>query len=540
MQPPTMLVILDGFGYTSNREGNAIAHAHMPMWHKLVNSYPHVLLHASGESVGLLPGYMGNSEVGHLALGAGRIVKSMLKRFHDAIDDGSFFTNKILLERFAKLKENGGALHLMGLLSDGGVHSHEYHLHALIKLAKQCGLEKIYIHAFLDGRDVSPRSAATYLQRLDDVYRIVGCGVTASIHGRFYAMDRDKNWGRTALSYRCLVGAEESTAPISWSEVLGHAYAQGVNDEFVVPVLMVPEGSIKRDDGIVFFNFRPDRAQQLTECFINPNFSEFIPDDLCSTTNSLTFFVTTSLYKEAFTAFKNDVLFKRELVMHTLLDEIATQVYPLGEVPEGTAGNNKINSHKVFIIAETEKYAHVTYFFRGMVDKQLPHEERVLVPSVKMKGYADYPQMSAPLITQYVMHSLEKDPAYFYLINYANADMVGHSGDFKATVQACQVIDQQLEQLYHVVVEQLGGTMFIVGDHGNAEEKIDKIGQPRTAHTTNPVPFVMVNKAHRCGADGNGELEFTPPMHGLTSVAPTILKHLGLTVPDVMEQKKVF
>ncbi len=358
LQPPTLLVILDGFGYSQNREGNAVNSAHMPMWHKLVNSYPHALLHASGEHVGLLPRYMGNSEVGHLTLGSGRVVKSLLKRVNDSIDDGTFFTNKILLERFAKLKASGRALHLMGLLSDGGVHSHERHLHALIKMAKLCGLEKVYVHAFLDGRDVAPRSASVYLQRLDDIYRSLGCGVTASIHGRFYAMDRDKNWGRTAISYRCLIGADESTASIAWSEALGHAYAQGVSDEFVVPVLMAPDGSVKQGDGVVFFNFRPDRARQLTECFIVPNFTEFAREDLCSTTGTLAFYISTSLYKEEFAAFKNDVLFKREQVMHTLLDEIAAQANP----------------HKVFIIAETEKYAHVTYFVRGMVDKPLAHE----------------------------------------------------------------------------------------------------------------------------------------------------------------------
>lgn len=520
--PPTMLVIVDGFGYNPQREGNAVAHAHMPMWHKLAQSYPHALLHASGEHVGLLPGYIGNSEVGHLTLGAGRVVKSHLKRVHDAIDDGSFFSHKGLLECFAKLKAKGGALHLMGLLSDGGVHSHEYHLHALIKLAKQYGLEKVYIHAFLDGRDVLPTSAATYLQRLDDVCRQLGCGTLASLHGRFYAMDRDKNWDRTAVGYRCLAGADECLAGVAWSEILGHAYAQGVTDEFVMPVLINANGAIKQGDGVIFFNFRPDRARQLTESFINPSFTEFTHEDLCSTSGSLTFFASTTLYKEEFAVLKNVVLFKSDAVTHTLLDEIACQAQP----------------HKVFIIAETEKYAHVTYFFRGMVDKQLPHEQRVLVPSVKMKSYAEYPQMSAQIITQYLMHSLEKDPAFFYLVNYANLDMVGHSGDFKATVQACQVIDQQLAILYHLLVEQMGGAMFIVGDHGNAEEKIDSsTGQPRTAHTTNPVPFVMVNKSLLCGAAGKSDLDFDQPKHGLAYVAPTILQHMGLVVPDQMYQE---
>ncbi len=523
-QPPTMLIILDGFGYRKEREGNAIAQANTPFLHKLFNNYPHALLHASGESVGLLPGFIGNSEVGHLTLGAGRIIKSHLKRIHDAIEDGSFFTNKILLDRLAQLRASGKALHLMGLLSDGGVHSHERHLYALLKMAKSAGIEHVFIHAFLDGRDVPPKSAPVYLQRLDEVRSSLDCGILASIHGRFYAMDRDKNWARTAISYRCLVGQEKQGSGSSWSEILSQAYAQGTTDEFVTPALLVREGHIKQGDGIIFFNFRPDRARQLTECFINPTFSEFEPEDLCSTTKSLAFFVSMSLYNESFKAFNNDVLFKNEQINHTLLDELATQNH----------------AHKVFIIAETEKYAHVTYFFRGLVDKQLPNEERVLVPSVKMKSYANHPQMSAPLITQYLVHSLEKKPASFYLVNYANLDMVGHSGDFKATMQACQIIDQQLATIYHTLVEQINGTMFIVGDHGNAEEKIDtETGDPLTAHTTNPVPCIMVNKAQQ-NIYHQGKASFVPPRYGLANVAPTILKHMGLNIPKEMEQTTIF
>lgn len=520
IQSPTMLVILDGFGYSSQQEGNAVASAHMPTWNMLTHCYPHALLHASGQFVGLLPGYMGNSEVGHLTLGAGRVIKSFLKKIHDSIDDGSFFTNKILIDRFTQLKKSGGALHLMGLVSDGGVHSHEYHLYALIRMAKKMGLERVFIHAFLDGRDVAPTSAAVYLERLEAFCSDLGCGQLASIHGRFYAMDRDKNFDRTQLSYQCLTGQLDKTGATSWREVLSSSYRSGITDEFIQPVLLVSDGYIKSGDGVVFFNFRPDRAQQLTECFLSSSLRGGAGGNTRVWNGpQLSFFISMTLYKEEFAKLKNDVLFKRELVEHTLLDVLAEQPNP----------------PKVFIIAETEKYAHVTYFFRGMVDKQLPNEQRVLVPSVKMKSYANFPQMSAPTITQHILHSLETDPADFYLVNYANADMVGHSGDLQATIQACQVLDQQLTTLYNLVVLQMNGTLFIVSDHGNAEEKIDsKTGEPRTAHTTNPVPFVMVNKSCTCGCVDGQPTEFQPPVYGLAHVSPTILKHLGLKVPDVM------
>lgn len=508
VQGPTMLVILDGFGYTCQKEGNAIAAAHMQTWGKLARSYPHVLLHASGEYVGLLPEYMGNSEVGHLTLGAGRVIKSNLKKICDAIDDGSFFSHKILIERFTQLKNSGGALHLMGLVSDGGVHSHENHLYALIKMAKKMGIERVYIHAFLDGRDTLPTSAGVYLQRLDTVCKTIGCGALASLHGRFYAMDRDKNWSRTDLSYACLMGQAPNKI-LSWRDELSRIYSEGVRDEFAKPVLFDSDGAIKPGDGIVFFNFRPDRAIQLTERILESKVH-------------YAFFLTMTRYKESF---KNDVLFEREVITDTLLDVLAKQPTP----------------PKVFIIAETEKYAHVTYFFRGMVDKQCAHEQRVLIPSIKVQSYADTPQMSAPIITQHIVHSLETDPAGFYLVNYANADMVGHSGDFQATIKACQVLDQQLAILYDRVVLAMGGTLFIVGDHGNAEEKIDRMtGEPRTAHTTNPVPFVMVNK-RSIEPDFGGENPFVhSPVYGLADVAPTILRHFGVLVPGIMTQNDVF
>lgn len=516
---PVMLVVLDGFGYNPQSLGNAVHAAKMPFWGWLINNYPHTLLHASGQHVGLLPGYIGNSEVGHLTLGAGRVVESVLKQFHDSIDDGSFFDNQVLIENFNKIKQSGAALHLMGLLSDGGVHSHERHLHALIKLAANVGLKKIYVHAFLDGRDVAPKSVVLYLQNLQQKIYEYGVGKIASICGRFYAMDRDNNWDRTELCYKMLVGQAKPTSSTGWHDVLNACYEQGVTDEFVAPTLLDPDGCIKSGDGVVFFNFRPDRVRQLSESFLNPGFEKFKTVDLCSTTNTLSFFVSTVRYNKSFAQFSNKILFEHKPIKNTFLDVLAAQPNP----------------PQIFIIAETEKYAHVTYFFRGMVDKQLPNETRFLIPSIKVKNYINNPEMSAPEITKALLTSLQSSPADFYLVNYANADMVGHSGDMPATVKACECLDQQLELLYNQVVKTMNGTMFIVADHGNAESKIDiNTGQPNTAHTTNPVPFVLVgpdfkseHSAPTWPADGS---------YGLANIAPTILKFMKVQAPEEMAE----
>lgn len=518
MPSPTMLVILDGFGYRSARDGNAIANAKMPFWSYLCGQYPSALLKASGQEVGLLPGFIGNSEVGHLTLGAGRVIPSVLKRFHDAIANKSIFGNKTLIENFKKLKTSGKALHLIGLLSDAGVHSHEDHLFALLKMAKDQGLDTIFIHAFLDGRDTPPKSASIYLQRLEDLCITLGTGTIASIQGRFYAMDRDHNWDRTQTSYQALCGKITPLAPISWQEALKKSYQNNITDEFVVPTILDPQGFIQSGDGVIFFNFRPDRAQQLTQAFINPDFGHFA--NKLNTGDSLAFFITTTRYNQNF---KNPILFERETVAHTLLDEIAMQKQ---QAP-------------VYIIAETEKYAHVTYFFRGMEDKQLASETRVLIPSIKTKNYIQHPEMSAPSITQSLIHSLRSKPAFFYLVNYANADMVGHSGNFAATIKACEILDQQLALLYHEVVDRLDGTLIITADHGNAEEKIDPAGNPLTAHTTNPVPFLIASKK-KYKKIKTTKAFCQEPILGLAHGAPTILKVMGLSIPKAMEQETIF
>lgn len=527
---PVMLIILDGFGHTTITPGNAIKHAKMPVWRNFLATYPNTLLNASGSAVGLLEGFIGNSEVGHKTIGAGRIIKSSLKKIHDAIADGSFFNNPILCSHFESLKISGKALHLMGLLSNAGVHSHEDHLYALIKLAKQVGLSRVFIHAFLDGRDVAPISAATYLDRLDTIMGPdnLNLGILATIHGRFYAMDRDKNWERTKISYDVLiqqVWQDNHPKEINWRTVLQNSYADNITDEFVYPTVLDPEGTIQVGDGVVFFNFRPDRARQLTECFINPRFDHFPVKNLTS------FFITATRYNTEFSPYNNQVLFEEEPVDHTLLDEIESQ------------------NNRVFIIAETEKYAHVTYFFRcfmsDMINKTDPiptNETRVLVPSLKARNYIEHPEMSAPTITEHLLASLRKNPANFYLVNYANADMVGHAGNFDATVKACECLDMQLEKIYHELVEKLDGTLFITADHGNAEEQLDSAGNPHTAHTQNPVPFVMIRKNLGLKTrnldhylEKNINIKF-----GLANIAPTILQSMGLAIPKQMTQETIF
>lgn len=511
---PTLLVIFDGFGFSPKKEGNAVAAANMPNFKSLIKKNPTTLLHASGEYVGLLPGFVGNSEVGHLTMGSGRIIKSILVKFKESIDNGSFFNNKTLINNFKKLDLNN-SLHLMGLLSDGGVHSHEFELYALLKLAKQKNIKNVYVHAFLDGRDVPPFSAINYLQKLQNKIDEIGVGKIASIHGRFYAMDRDKNWERTQRTYNVLCNLETKVVNASWKDALKKFYNKNITDEFIEPTLLLKDGQIKRGDGIVFFNFRPDRARQLTQSFIDPKFNEFKTQDLNSTVGTLKFFITAARFNSDFKKFNNDVLFEKEKIKNTLLDVIP---------------------YKKFIIAETEKYAPITYFFRGMVDKQLPNEKRVLIPSIKAKNYIENPEMSAQKITDSILNSLKNDSVSFYLINYANADMVGHSGNFDATVKACEFLDIQLKALYDEVVIKQNGTIFLTADHGNAEEMIYlSTKKPKTSHTKNPVFFIKISQ----NVDENYEFDPKNINFGLSNVAPTILHYFGLKIPEEMTKNVI-
>jgi 2,3-bisphosphoglycerate-independent phosphoglycerate mutase len=502
MKHPHVLVILDGFGYRHSPENNAIYQAHPDHFLKWLTQYPHTTLKASGTSVGLLPDMIGNSEVGHLTIGSGRVIKQAVSRIHTMIEDGSFFSNPLLT---AKLKEIAGTkkrLHLMGLLSDAGVHSHIEHLCALIKMAGQLGVTNIYVHPFLDGRDVPPQSAAVYLEQTEKALKQIKQGKFGTIHGRFYAMDRDNHWDRTERSYKVLTTPQRPQFS-TWQQALADSYDKSITDEFFVPVTMDPHGYIQPGDSLIFFNFRADRARQLTRALIEPDFSKFTTHPL-----HLNSFITFISYHPDF---KVDVLLHKDMVNNTLFDVLSA-------------------AHKqIFAIAETEKYAHVTYFFNGGREVIHPNETRILIPSKRHYAtYAQIPQMSAPEITHAVLQALQENSHNFYLINYANADMVGHSGDFFATVKAIQVLDYELERLYTRVVDQLGGTLYITADHGKAEEMWNiQLGQPRTAHTLNKVPFLYINKKFY-GAPQ--EL----PLEELSDIAPFILKNLELPIPPEM------
>ena len=502
MHKPTMLVILDGFGHGNVGQGNAIRKANMPFWHSTCHNYRTALLKAAGADVGLLPGTVGNSEVGHITMGAGRIILSDLVRFDQLLASEHDQQRSTLIAQFKQLQQTHGQLHLMGLLSNGGVHSHERHLYELIELAKMCGITQIFIHAFLDGRDVPPTSAAQYLQRLTTVP-----GVTlASVQGRFYAMDRDNNLERTGIAYKALTG----NIPVltdSWQQVLDRSYKHGVTDEFVVPTLLNANGGIKAGDGVIFFNVRPDRARQLAELFINPE----------KRLLTLAFFTTPTLFDKRFATWgkNNTILLQQTDVQQTLLDILAAE------------------KKEVFVVAETEKYAHVTYFFQGFHEAPFDHQKRVMIPSMKVRNYIQQPEMSAAQITTTLIKSLRTQPADFYLVNLANADMVGHSGNLPATIKACEFLDQQLALICHEVVDRLDGTVFITGDHGKAEAMLDEQSIAITAHTTNPVPFVAVGKQYKVKKMQEFDDE---TREGLSSIAPTILNHLGLPVPSVMEK----
>lgn len=469
---PSALIILDGFGYRQEQQYNAIAQAKIPNFSYLWNTYPHTLLDASGNAVGL-PDYMnGNSEVGHLTIGAGCIIEQPMKWWLDSIADGSFQSHPLLLKYLEQLKSSGGSLHIMGLLSDAGVHAHEKQLYSLIEIATKLSIKKIIVHAILDGRDVVPRSAYQYLQKLTRVIHTYANQqvVLGSIHGRFYAMDRDNNWDRIEKTYRVLTEKQDNCFA-GWEKVLEHTYAQGNSDEFVEPTQINPEGIIKNGDGIIFYNIRSDRARQFTTSFIQPQYKEFKPFSVKPL--KLAFFITPVLYAEDLLTI---TLFPRPVIRNTLKD---------------------ILSHRgktIFAIAETEKYAHVTYFFRGENEEPVAGETRVMIPSIKTETYKNYPEMRANEITDAVIESLSKEPRDFYLINYSNADMVGHSGDLNATIQAIESLDKQLGILYTEFVGKRDGTLYITADHGKAEDMFDEnMNQPRTGHTNNKVPFLYIH-----------------------------------------------
>ena len=500
----TMLIILDGFGYCEEKKYNAIYHAKTPNYDAWMKEFPHAILKADGPAVGFPKGYIGSSQAGHFTIGAGRVTKEPVTLINEAIDDGSFYTNSVLVNALKKMNLNGKTLHFIGLLSDAGVHADMKQLYAMIDAAHKLGVKNIVVHPFLDGRDMPPQSAGPYLKELEEKLKKVGAKI-GSLHGRLYAMDRDQNWERTERSYKTLTEPQDRQQFKHWQEILDHYYQSGTTDEFIPPVQLDPQNVIKKNDGVIFFNFRPDRARQLTASFVDSNFTKFKTKQL-----DLSCFVTPTVYDKKL---KTEVMYPSQRISNTLKEVLAA------------------DGKSIFAIAETEKYAHVTYFFNGGKEETLLNETSVLITSKETKEYAKHPEMSAGQITQEVLKSLKRSPCDFYLINFANADMVGHTGNFGATIQAVEYLDKQLGKLYRRVVEKMDGTIYITADHGNAEVMYDeKANQPRTAHTTNPVPFIMLRK------DLKGKGDELLPLTQLADIAPFILKNMGLPIPKEMQR----
>lgn len=504
---PVALIILDGFGCRKETYGNAVAQAKKPNFDRYWNSYPHELLTASGEAVGLPDGQMGNSEVGHLNIGAGRIVYQNLTRINKSIREGDFFRNPAFLEAIAKAKANGSALHLMGLLSDGGVHSHYEHLFALLELAKQQGLENVYVHGFLDGRDVGPQTALQYIEKTEERMAEIGVGKFASISGRYYAMDRDKRWDRAETAYRVMVdgiGLYASTA----TEGVVASYDQGIMDEFVVPFYIeengAPVATVKSEDSLIFFNFRPDRAIQLTSALLTSGFESFALSP--NHPDRLTFV--------SFTAY-SDVLPTR-IAFETLNLENT-----VGEVISA-------NGLTQLRIAETEKYPHVTFFMSGGRESVFPGEERILIDSPKVATYDLKPEMSAYEVTDRLVEAIEAEAHDAIILNFANPDMVGHSGLLEPTIRAIEAVDECLGRIVDALHAK-GGTAIITADHGNSDEVVTLEGLPMTAHTTNQVPVIVTKEGLVLRPDGI-----------LADLAPTVLKLLDIEQPAEMTGKPLF
>lgn len=503
---PLVLLVLDGWGYRQDTRHNAIAAARKPVWDGLWKRHPHTLIHASEAAVGLPSSQMGNSEVGHLNLGAGRVVYQEYTRINRAITTGTFFTNKTLTDAIDLALKTGKAVHVLGLLSPGGVHSHEDHIHAMMELAAKRGATKLYLHAFLDGRDTPPQSAATSIKAMEDKLAKLGCGHIASIIGRHYAMDRDHRWPRIQAAYDLITqGKAEFSAPKA-SAALAAAYARGETDEFVKATAIVPPGEapVRMEDGdvIVFMNFRSDRARQITRPFIERDFDAFAR--ACAP--KLGAFVSLTEYNSEFHV---PVAFPPERLRNVMGAYLAA------------LGKRQLR------IAETEKYAHVTFFFNGGIETPFDHEDRILIPSpTDVPTYNLKPAMSAPQMTDEVVKAIRNNQYDVIICNFANPDMVGHTGDFDATVKAIEAVDACLGRILEAV-QALGGELLITADHGNAEQMFDlETNQPHTAHTVNPVPFVYVGRPASLAATG-----------ALEDIAPTMLYLLGLPIPPEMSGK---
>ena len=503
MKKPLALIILDGFGHNPADYGNAIHTAKTPNLDRLMESCPHTLIGASGMDVGLPEGQMGNSEVGHTNIGAGRVVYQELTRITKAIDDGDFFQNGALCGAMENCKKNGSSLHLMGLLSDGGVHSHNRHLYGLLEMAKKAGLEKVYVHCFMDGRDVPPSSGKAFVEELMAKMKEIGVGKIATVMGRYYAMDRDNRWERVEKAYASMVYGEGETAecPVCAME---KSYEAQVTDEFVVPTVCDKEGRIAPNDSVVFFNFRPDRAREITRTLVDPAFEGFP---------------------------RKNGFFPLYYVCMTQYDAKMPNVHTAFR-PQSLA-----NTFGAYIsdkgltqlrIAETEKYAHVTFFFNGGVEAPCENEDRALIASPKVATYDLKPEMSAYEVTDELLKRLDSGKYDVIILNFANCDMVGHTGVFDAAVAAVEAVDSCLGKVVDKILS-MGGKALITADHGNADQMYEPDGSPFTAHTTNPVPLILV-----------GDKEHTLKENGrLADLAPTMLEMLGLPQPAEMDGKSL-
>lgn len=506
---PTVLMILDGYGLNEKKEGNAIQLANKPVMDKLMKEYPFVRGNASGMAVGLPEGQMGNSEVGHLNMGAGRIVYQELTRITKEIQDGDFFKNEALLTAISNCKKNNSDLHLYGLLSDGGVHSHITHLFALLELAKKEGLTNIYVHAFLDGRDTPPTSGKGFAEELTNKMKTLGVGKIATVMGRYYVMDRDNRWDRVEKAYNAMVLGQGETAS-SGVEAIKQSYDAGNNDEFVLPTVVMENGkpvaTIKENDSIIFFNFRPDRAREITRAFCDDKFDGFKRD-------KGRFPLTYVCFSEY------DVTIEHKIVAFHKVSI------------DNTFGQFLAANHKTQLrLAETEKYAHVTFFFNGGVEVPNEGEERILVKSPKVATYDLQPEMSAFEVAKNLVEAIKSQKYDVIIINFANPDMVGHTGVQDAAIKAVEAVDQCVG-MAHEALLSVNGQMFICADHGNVEQLVDyDNGEPFTAHTTNDVPFILVNY----------DKEYTLKEGGcLADIAPTLIEMMGMTQPAEMTGKSL-
>ncbi len=500
----TALVIMDGYGYAPDGEGNCIGSKGSRYVRYLTENYPSATLEASGLAVGLPAGQMGNSEVGHLNIGAGRIVYQELTRISKDIEDGEFYRNEVLLTAVRNAAEKGTSVHFMGLLSDGGVHSHITHLYALLELAKREGAKKVYVHCFTDGRDVSPTSGAGFVHELKEKIKEIGVGEIASVCGRYYAMDRDNRWDRVEKAYDMLTLGEGKVC-LDAEDALNESYKEGVTDEFVVPTPVYkdgkPVGTINDGDSVVFFNFRPDRAREMTRQLTQKE-KGFTPKKEVKDL----YYVCFARYDDSFTGI--EIAFKPQTLKNTLGEYLAL------------TGKTQLR------IAETEKYAHVTFFFNGGVEEPNRNEDRILIPSPKVATYDLQPEMSAYLVTERAVSEIKSGKYDVMILNFANCDMVGHTGVIEAAKKAVKVVDECVEKVVTAILEE-GGQVFVTADHGNAEKLLDENGKPFTAHTTNPVPFIYVSDRKNVKVESGK----------LCDIAPTMLSVMGLPVPKEMTGK---